>query len=219
LGANAEPYRRPVRGQARSYNKNSALRPRAGARLVQFNKPSDVLPAMHEHDDDYDDDSEFSGPSKSQLKREAQALQDLGTELVELRAEQLKRLDLPEDLRDAVELARRINQRGGRKRQLQYIGKLMRGIDAEPIRAALDALRRPAREDTARQHRLENWRDRLLAEGDAALEALLEDYPNADRQHLRRLIRDAQRETTQEKSPKSARALFRYLRDLDGSES
>ncbi len=183
--------------------------------LLQFTTPLTAASAMHEDDED----AEYTGPSKTQLKREAQVLQDLGTELVGLNTDQLNRLPLPEDLRDAVDLARRITQRGGRKRQLQYIGKLMRGLDAEPIQAALDALRKPAREDTARLHRLEHWRDQLLAEGDAALESLLEAFPQADRQHLRRLTRDAQREAKQDKPPKSARALFRYLRELDDADS
>ncbi len=152
--------------------------------------------------------------SKSQLKRESQALQTVGEELVELPAAKLAKIPLPEELAEAIALARKIKARGGLKRQLQYIGKLMRNIDAEPIIEALDELKSAASRETARFHRLEQWRDRLVAEGDTALGALLEEYPQADRQHLRQLIRNAQAEAAKNKPLKSAREIFRYLREL-----
>lgn len=163
-------------------------------------------------DIEHDDESHYV--SKSQLKRESHALQELGEELVELPAAKLAKIPLPEELAEAVALARRIKARGGRKRQLQYIGKVMRKIDAEPIQQALSALKTDAIRETARLHRLEQWRDRLLEEGDTALAELLDEYPAADRQHLRQLMRNAQREKKQNKPPKSARELFRYLREL-----
>lgn len=161
-----------------------------------------------------DDDEEIIYVSKSQLKRESHALQALGEELVELPAVKLEKIPLPDELADAITLARRIKQRGGRKRQLQYIGKLMRKIDAEPIEQAMDKLKGEAAQETARLHKLEQWRDRLLDEGDDALAELLQEWPAADRQHLRQLMRNAQREKKQNKPPKSARELFRYLREL-----
>lgn len=164
--------------------------------------------------DEFDDDEEIIFVSKSQLKRESHALQDLGEELVGLPASRLAKIPMPEELADAVELARRITARGGRKRQLQYIGKVMRKIDVEPIEQAMAALHNDAARETARLHKLEQWRDRLLEEGDHALSELLDDYPQADRQHLRQLLRNAQREKQQNKPPKSARELFRYLREL-----
>lgn len=160
------------------------------------------------------DDEEIIVVSKSQLKRESHALQALGEELVSLPAAKLAKIPMPEELAEAVALARKIKAHGGRKRQMQYIGKVMRSIDAEPIEQALANLKNAASKEAAKFHRLEQWRDRLLEEGDAALGALLEELPGADRQHLRQLIRNAQREAAKNKPPKSAREIFRYLRDL-----
>lgn len=164
--------------------------------------------------DEFNDDEEIIYVSKSQLKRESHALQALGEELVELPDAKLAKIPMPEELADAVALARRIKQRGGRKRQLQYIGKLMRKIDPEPIEQAMAGLKNEAAKETAKLHRLEQWRDRLIEEGDTSLAPLLDEYPHADRQHLRQLVRNAQREKKQNKPPKSARELFRYLREL-----
>lgn len=172
---------------------------------------------MQHHDDEHNDEEK----SKSQLKREAHALIDLGEALVNLPGEQLQRIPLTEALQDAILLARKINQRSGRKRQLQYIGKLLRNEDATPIQEALDKIQQEhSRRDIA-FHRLEKWRDRLIAEGDSALEALIGEYPNADRQHLRQLVRKANQEFKQNKPPAASRSIFRYLRDLseaDGDE-
>lgn len=164
--------------------------------------------------DDFDIDTD-ERPSRSQLKREAEALQDLGLALVELPQAKLDRVELPEKLREAIDLARRITAHGGRRRQLQYIGKLMRTLDAEPIRAQLEAMQQADRRAAQRFHLLEALRDRLIAEGDDALGELLERYPQADRQHLRQLVRQAQQERDKHKPPASARSLFRYLRELD----
>ena len=160
-----------------------------------------------------DDDDEIILISKSQLKRESHALTDLGKELVELAQSELKKIPLDERLLEAIALAHRIKERGGRKRQLQYIGKLLRTADVEPILAAMEGLKLEHAKDNARQHRLEQWRDRLLEEGDTALGELLSEHPDADRQHLRQLLRNAQKEQSQNKPPKSARELFKYLRD------
>jgi len=160
------------------------------------------------------DDEEIIFVSKSQLKRESHALQELGEALVELPASKLAQIPMPEELADAVALARKITARGGRKRQLQYIGKVMRQIDPEPIERAMEGLKADSARETARLHKLEQWRERLIAEGDEALAELLDEFPHADRQHLRQLMRNAMREAKQNKPPKSARELFRYLRDL-----
>lgn len=158
-------------------------------------------------------------PSRSQLKRDAQALQALGRTLVELPQAQLERIELPEALHDAVALARRIRAHGGKRRQLQYIGKLMRGLDAEAVRVQLAALQQNDRRAALQFQQLEALRDRLLTEGDAAIAAVLERYPQAERQHLRQLIRQAQQEQSLHKPPAAARSLFRYLRQLDDSSS
>lgn len=161
----------------------------------------------HEHDQEL--------PSKSQRKRDAKALQQLGAELVALKPSQLDQFQLPDDLREAIDLARRIREKTGRKRQLLFIGKLLRNLDAEPLQRQLDGLRLQDRESAARLHRLEHWRERLIDEGDEALAELLDEYPDADRQHLRQLTRNARQERDRNQAPKSARLLFRYLRDLD----
>jgi ribosome-associated protein len=160
-----------------------------------------------------DPTDEFEEKSKSQLKREAHALQDLGELLITLKPAELDGLPLPEALARAIQDAR-IMKRGALKRQRQFIGKLMRDIDPEPIRAAMALRQQQAMDSSRRQHRLEDWRDRLIREGDDVLGAALEEFPQADRQQLRQLIRQARKEAEQDRPPKSARALFRYLRDL-----
>ena len=166
--------------------------------------------------DDFDIETD-ERPSRSQLKREAEALQDLGAALVELPQSRLDRIEMPEKLREAIALARRITAHGGKRRQMQFIGKLMRGLDAESIRAQLEAFQQADRRSAQHFHKLEALRDQLLAEGDAALGAVLDQYPNADRQHLRQLVRQAQIEHDKNKPPAAARSLFRYLRELDES--
>lgn len=157
---------------------------------------------------------EHTVPSKSQRKRDSQALQALGEQLVTLPAAQLYALDLPEPLREAVGFARTMDARGARKRQLKFIGRLLRETDAEPIRAAIEALQRQDRQQALRFQRLETLRERLLSEGDAALAEFLQSHPDADRQRLRQLVRQARLEREQGRGPRSARALFRLLREL-----
>jgi len=153
------------------------------------------------------------GPSKSRRKADAHALQALGAELVSLNRNQLAQVDLPESLREAVEAAQRISAHEGRRRQLQYIGKLMRNLDPAPIRAKIEGWKTISVEETARLHLIERWRDRLLDDA-AALQALAVEYPQSDLQQLRTLIRNALREREQNKPPKSYRALFHLLRDI-----
>jgi ribosome-associated protein len=157
---------------------------------------------------------EEEAKSKSQRKREMLALRDLGEELVKLPIEQFDKIRLPEDLHDAVVKARHIRQHGAHKRQLQYIGRLMRELDAAPIHEQLETVKGVSQRAMQVLHHIERWRDRLLAEGDHALEALVSQYTHADRPYLRQLIRNAHKEILANKPPKSARALFRYLREL-----
>lgn len=152
--------------------------------------------------------------SKSQRKREAHALQALGESLVKLNKSALDQIPLPDDLRHAIGEAQRLHQHGALKRQLQYIGKLMRQCDVEPIRNAYEKVTNSYREDVEQHHKLEQWRNRLLAEGDQALEQLLDEHAEVDRQHLRQLIRKANQEAARGKPPKAARELFRYLRQI-----
>lgn len=155
--------------------------------------------------------------SKTQRKKDMLALQDLGTELLALSEQQLATVPLPENLRDAVHEARRITDFEGRRRQLQYVGKLMRFVDAEPIRERIDAFKASARQHAAQLHRIEHWRERLIAD-EAALAELVSSYPRADAHHLRTLARNARRERDEGRPPKSFRALFKALRALLGEE-
>lgn len=152
--------------------------------------------------------------SRAQQKREAEALQALGETLIRLPGGQLAQIPLPDNLRAAVEAARGIGSRGALRRQRQYIGKLMRDVDARPIHGALARLRQTDAATAAQLHRAEAWRDRLLTEGDAAINGLIETAPHADRQHLRRLVLAARRERTEARPPRHARELFRYIREL-----
>lgn len=154
-------------------------------------------------------------PSRSQLKRNVQALQKLGEELVALPEQQLAALLLPEKLRDAVMQARRISSHGALKRQRQYIGRLMRELDPQPIRAKLDELRGADRVSRARFQEAERWRERLLKDGDTALEAFLMRHPGADRSHLRRLLNEAARDAADGRPAQHARELFRYIQGLN----
>jgi ribosome-associated protein len=156
-------------------------------------------------------------PSKSQLKRESAALQDLAAELAALPKVQLAALPLPENILAALLQAAAMPPRGARKRQLKYVGGLFREIDVSPILEGLARLKNQSADSTRELHKVERWRDRLIAEDDAALTELLSAYSSADRQHLRQLIRSAKKETEQGAAPKSARLLFRYLRDLFGA--
>jgi len=154
-------------------------------------------------------------PSKSALKREMSALQDLGAELAALSRDQLKKIDLPEGLREALRDAQRFTQHEAHRRQLQYIGKLMRGIDAAPIRAALDDLKGISAAANARMHALERLRERFLAD-EKVIAEIAEQHPGADLQQLRQLRRNALKEQEQNKPPRAFRELYRTLRELDG---
>jgi ribosome-associated protein len=156
--------------------------------------------------------------SKTRRKKDMLALQDLGTQLVGLNDEQLATMQLPDALRDAVQEARRLSKHEAKRRQLQYIGRLMRDIDAAPIRERLEAWQGQGREQTAQLHALERWREALLA-GDPALALFLQEYPGADSQKLRTLIRNARREQGNALPPKSYRELFRLLRDITAKET
>ncbi|MBU6469648.1 MAG: DUF615 domain-containing protein [Gammaproteobacteria bacterium] len=160
------------------------------------------------------EDDNPEAPSRSQLKREVEALQKLGEQLAELSEPQLAALSLPEKLHDAVTQARRITSHGALKRQRQYIGRLMRDVDAAPIRARLEELRGAGRLSRAHFQDAERWRDRLLQEGDAVLEEFLMRHPQADRPHLRRLLREAARDAANGREPRHARELFRYIHGL-----
>ena len=152
-------------------------------------------------------------PSKTQRKREVEALQEIGVELVALNADQLAQVDLPEILHDAVVAARHIHDFEGRRRQLQYIGRLMREVDPEPIRARLAQWRGVSYEHAARERAIEGWRARLLAEPHA-LDAFAAEFSDVDIPALRALVASVLRDQAAGRPPKQFRALFRALREI-----
>jgi ribosome-associated protein len=165
------------------------------------------------HDQDFEDDENIV--SKSQRKRESTALQGLGKELFELSRDQLKKMDLPEKLLDALLEAKRLTSREGIRRQMQYIGKVMRDVETEPIDQQMAVIRGESNIAKAAFHALEDWRTRLI-ENDPALNEWLALHPDTDVQQIRQLIRNARKEAADAKPLKSSRALFRLLRDLAG---
>ncbi len=158
-----------------------------------------------------DENSADERPSRSARKRESEALQELGEQLVGLHDNIFAQLDLPETLRDAILAAREIKSHGALLRQRQYIGRLMRTIDAGPIRAVLDREQLRHRASGARFHRVEEWRERLLLEGAAAVPALMAIAPNIEQADLGRLIDAAKRAPDDPTRRAASRALFRYL--------
>ena len=156
--------------------------------------------------------------SKSQRRRDALELKTLAADLIELSPSRLARVPLDDSLTAAIEEARHFRSHGARKRQLQYVAKLLRRVDPDPIFQTLDEFDNAARQLIARQHRVESWRDCLLESGDQTLGVLLRQRRDADAQALRQLIRNAQKESARGKPPAAARTLFRILRELDETE-
>ena len=168
-----------------------------------------------EVDDEPAADEAGERPSKSSRKRAAQAAQDLGVELAGLREAQLEALDLPEKLKDAIRTLGTLTSRAAGARQRQYIGKLMREVDPEPIRAALDARSQVDAQETERFKRVESWRDRLVSEGTPALEELRNWRPQIDIAEWARRVSAAQAERARTgASGAASRELFRALRAL-----
>ena len=163
-------------------------------------------------------EQDYDRPSKSQLKREMTALQKLGAELIAEPRERVKRVPMPEDVRDAILECQTIKDHEGRRRQLQYVGKKMRTLEEEEvalIRKTIDSWKQPSRAETAAMHALERRRDKLLAD-DGALTELRGQYPELDVQQMRTLIRNARREQAEQKPPKAYREIFQVLKQLQG---
>lgn len=154
-------------------------------------------------------------PSRSQLKREMQELQALGERIIALDPAVRARLPLSDDMIHAVEETARVRSNEGRRRHMQYVGKVMRKEDREAIRAAFEEIDNEHVQRNAAFHRLEQWRDRLIDDDDA-LEPFIEANPQVDRQNLRQLIRNARSERQRNKPPASARKLFQLIRDTVG---
>jgi len=142
------------------------------------------------------------------------ALQELGEELALLNAEQLAKIPLSPELRDAIRAVQSMNKQGARYRQMQYIGKLMREADVAHIQDALDILRNKNNLATAHFHQLEKWRDQLIAGNERTMNDILYNFPGVDIHHLRQLVRNAQKEQANGKALKTSRGIFGYLKEL-----
>ncbi|WP_296942177.1 ribosome biogenesis factor YjgA [uncultured Massilia sp.] len=161
-------------------------------------------------------DQEYDRPSKSELKRQMNDLQKLGEQLVDEPRDRVKRVPMPEELRDAILMCQSITDHGGRRRQLQFVGKMMRKLDEEEvavIQRTIESWKGMSKAETAALHALERRREKLLAD-DKALTQLLEENPELDVQHLRTLIRNARKEQAENKPPKAYREIFQILKDL-----
>ncbi|MCU6433733.1 DUF615 domain-containing protein [Undibacterium sp. Jales W-56] len=161
-------------------------------------------------------EQEYERPSKSQLKRESDALQKLGQELIDQPRDRVKRVPMPEDVRDAILECQTIKDHEGRRRQLQFVGKKMRTLDEAEvalIQKTIDSWKGKSKSDTAAMHALERKREKLLTD-DKALTELLEQNPELDVQHLRTLIRNARKEQAENKPPKAYREIFQILKEI-----
>jgi ribosome-associated protein len=169
-----------------------------------------VGPQSNEFDDEYD------RPSKSELKRQSNALQELGAELINEARDRVKRVPMPEDVREAILMCQTISNHEGRRRQMQFVGKKMRTLDPEEvalIQKTIDSWKGASKSETAALHAIERQRDRLLAD-DKALTELLSQHAHLDVQHLRVLIRNARKEQSENKPPKAYREIFQILKEL-----
>jgi ribosome-associated protein len=171
-----------------------------------------------EHDYEYDDKGEIVyyavRPNKTQIKKDMAVLFALSEELSELSATQLKYLELPENIHKAVVEVSGMPHKGARKRLLKFITGQLNKIEVEPIIEKLGRMKNKSAHAVREHHLVERWRDRLIAGGNDALTELLNEQPQADRQQLRQLLRNVQKEAEATKPPKSSRLLYRYLKNL-----
>ncbi|SEN67970.1 ribosome-associated protein [Duganella sp. CF517] len=165
-------------------------------------------------------EQEYERPSKSEMKRQSDALQKMGETLVEAARDRVKRVPMPEDVRDAILECQQITNHEGRRRQMQFVGKKMRTLDENEvaeIQKAIDSWKGASKSETAAMHAMERRRDKLLAD-DKALTVLLEENPELDVQQLRTLIRNARKEQAENKPPKAYREIFQILKQIDGKK-
>jgi ribosome-associated protein len=159
---------------------------------------------------------EYDRPSKSELKRQSNELQKLGEQLIDAPRDRVKRVPMPDEVKDAILMCQTITNHEGRRRQLQYVGKMMRTLDEEEvavIQRTIESWKGTSKAEAAALHALERRREKLLAD-DKALTQLLEEHPQLDVQHLRTLIRNARKEQAENKPPKAYREIFQILKDL-----
>ena len=161
-------------------------------------------------------EQEYERPSKSELKRQSNELQKLGEQLIDEPRDRVKRVPMPDEVKDAILMCQTITNHEGRRRQLQYVGKMMRTLNEEEvdiIKRTIDSWKGASKAETAALHALERRREKLLGD-DKALTQLLEEHPELDAQHLRTLIRNARKEQAENKPPKAYREIFQILKDL-----
>lgn len=166
-------------------------------------------------------EQEYERPSKSELKRQMNALQELGEALVAEPRDRVKRVPMPEDVRDAILECQTITNHEGRRRQMQFVGKKMRTLDEAEvalIQKTIDGWKGASKADTAAMHALERRREKLLAD-DKALTTLLAENPELDAQHLRTLIRNARKEQAENKPPKAFREIFQILKQIEANKN
>ncbi|MGN0920802.1 MAG: ribosome biogenesis factor YjgA [Cellvibrio sp.] len=166
----------------------------------------------HDYSDQEIDPSDYI-LSKSQVKRDMHKLQELGESFITMNEKQLKSLPLSEELLDAIYIARKMPPKEARRRQIQYIGRLMREGNHEEIQAAVEKLQTRNDQYVHRQHQIERYRDLLIENDKSVFQSLVSDCPNIDIQRLRQLVRNAQKEREENKPPVNARKLFGFIRD------
>lgn len=171
----------------------------------------------HDPSDNVDDETDYI--SRTEKKHEAEDLQKLGGKLVKLSDAVLNDMHLPEELHDAVKFAQTIRSHGAIKRQMQYIGTLMRRIDPAPIQEAIDQIEQGSYNKAAAFKEIETWRDELIRGNKTLIEEILRECPDADRQQLTQLVRNAVKEKALNKPPKAYRILFRYLTSIKKTNS
>lgn len=165
---------------------------------------------------EHDDDEVDTGPSKTALKAEDQARQDLGAALAELPANRLATLEMPDDLRQAIRDYRAITAHGAKKRQRKYLGRLLRNIDIEPFEREVENFAAGNKAQARALHQVERWREELIAD-DEALTRWMSEHPDSDAQHLRSLVRAVRKQdattTVSDRHGKAYRDLFRFIRE------
>ncbi|MDX1452506.1 MAG: ribosome biogenesis factor YjgA [Oleiphilaceae bacterium] len=165
--------------------------------------------------EDYYDDDESEIKSKSQIKREMAALQEMGKQLCELKTSQLNEVPISASLREAIDLYNRVHQKEARRRQMQFIGKLMRNEDAEAIQDVLDRFDTSSRAHAQALHQVEAWREKLINGDNEDITAFVDEHPGVDIQQLRQWVRKAKKDNETGKNTGAAKKLFQFIREYE----
>lgn len=177
------------------------------------------MTTSNDNNDNLEPDELYDGPSKSQLKRDSHHMVDVGEEILKLSSQDIRSLQLPDELDAAIATALKIKSRSGLKRQRLYIGKLLRSMDSEAIESQLRKIQHRHDTNTAQFKRLEKWRDSLVDNDKQTLNDVIAHFPDIDRQHINQLIRAANQEKQRGKPPTASRKLFKYLRDMEEQQN